>query len=216
LERLDDKGLRSRLLQEMEDNLKRRGGPGSLLFTSSDAPELLGKKLAAVAQEKNLPPVEAALQIMQERKLSGLAVASFNMDEADLVRFMKQPWVMTGSDGSPGHPRLYGTYPRKLRVYVLEKKVVPLSVTIRASSGQPAELVHIPERGILREGFYADVIAFDPATAADQSTYEHPQQLAIGMKYVLINGKLAVDQGKYTGALAGRALRKLSAHSRAK
>jgi N-acyl-D-aspartate/D-glutamate deacylase len=129
---------------------------------------------------------------------------------------MKQPWVMTGSDGSPGHPRLYGTYPRKLRVYVLEKKVVPLSVAIRASSGQPAELVHIPERGILREGFYADVIAFDPATAADQSTYEHPQQLAIGMKYVLINGKLAVDQGKYTGALAGRALRKLSAHSRAK
>jgi N-acyl-D-aspartate/D-glutamate deacylase len=208
LERLEDNRLRPRLLQEIADNLKRRGGADSLLFTSSEAPELLGKKLATVAQERHLPPAEAVLEIMRERKLTGLAVASFNMDEADVVRFMKQPWVMTGSDGSSGHPRLYGTYPRKLRVYVLEKKVVPLSAAIRASSGQPAELVCLPERGILREGFYADVIAFDPVTVADQSTYERPHQLAMGMKYVLVNGKLAVDRGNYTGALAGRALRK--------
>lgn len=211
LARLDDAAVRPRLLQEMDANLRRRGGPNSLLFTSSEAPELLGKKLAAVAKERNLPPTEAALQIMRERKLAGLAVASFNMDEADVLRFMKQPWVMTGSDGSAGHPRFYGTFPRKLRLYVFEKKVLPLPAAIHNSSGQTAQVLKIPERGILRAGYYADIIVFDPATLADQSTYEHPEQLATGMKYVVVNGTLAVDQGKYTGALAGRALRKSSA-----
>lgn len=208
LARLDDASLQPRLLQEVAENLKRRGGPDSLLFTSPEALELLGKKLSAVAHQKNLPPVVAALEIMRERKLAGLAVASFNMDENDVLRFMKQPWVMTGSDGSGGHPRLYGTFPRKLRRYVLEKKAISFPAAIRASSSQTAQLVKTRERGLLREGYYADVIAFDPATIADQATYEQPERLATGMKYVLVNGKLAVDQGKYTGALAGRALRK--------
>ncbi len=208
LARLADSNLRPKLLAEMQENLKRRGGADSLLFTSSEAPELLGKTLAAVAKEKNLPPVEAALEIMRERKLGGLSVASFNMNEDDIVRFMKQDWVMTGSDGSEGHPRLYGTFPRKLRLYVLQKKVIPLPAAIRGSSSFPARVIRIPERGEVRRGYFADVIAFDPVTIADQSTYEHPEQLATGMKYVIVNGALAVEDGKYTGALAGRALRR--------
>jgi len=192
----------------MTQNLKRRGGADSLLFTSSDAPELLGKRLSEVAREKNLPPVEAALAIMRERKLEGLAVASFNMREDDVVRFMKRPWVMTGSDGSHGHPRMFGTFPRKLRVYVYQKKVITLPFMIHASSDFPARTIGIPERGLLRTGYFADVIAFDPATVADQSTYEHPNELAVGMKYVIVNGKLAVEDGKYNGALVGRPLRK--------
>jgi N-acyl-D-amino-acid deacylase len=208
LARLADPGTHARLLAEMEENLKRRGGPDSLLFTSSLAPELLGKTLAAVAREKELPPVEAALAIMLERKLNGLAVASFNMNEDDIVRFMRQPWVMTGSDGSQGHPRLYGTFPRKLRGYVFQKKVLTLPAAIRVSSSLPAHLAHFAQRGELREGFFADVIAFDPATFADRATYEHPDLLAVGMKYVIVNGQLAIEDGKYTGALAGRALRR--------
>lgn len=206
LARLDDAALRPRLLKEIEENLKRRGGSDSLLFT--EAQELVGKKLSDVAKEKNLPPVEAAIAIMRERKLEGLAVASFNMNEDDVVRFMKQPWVMTGSDGSYGHPRMFGTFPRKLRVYVYEKKVITLPFMIHASSDLTAKTVRIPERGLLRTGYFADVIAFDPATVADQSTYEHPEKLAVGMKYVIVNGKLAVEDGKYNGALAGRPLRK--------
>ena len=208
LARLDDSGVRPRLLEEMTQNLKRRGGADSLLFTSSDAPDLLGKRLSEVAREKNLPPVEAALAIMRERKLEGLAVASFNMREDDVVRFMKRPWVMTGSDGSHGHPRMFGTFPRKLRVYVYQKKVITLPFMIHASSDFPARTIGIPERGLLRTGYFADVIAFDPATVADQSTYEHPNELAVGMKYVIVNGKLTVEDGKYNGALVGRPLRK--------
>ena len=208
LARLDDPALGPRLLKEIEENLKRRGGADSLLFTSSDAPELLGKRLSDVAKEKNLPAVEAALAIMRERKLEGLAVASFNMNEDDMMRFMKRPWVMTGSDGSHGHPRMFGTFPRKLRVYVYEEKIITLPFMIHASSDLTARTIHIPERGLLRAGYFADVIAFDPATVADQSTYEKPNELAIGMKYVIVNGKMAVEDGKYNGVLAGRPLRK--------
>ncbi|HYL61559.1 MAG TPA: D-aminoacylase [Candidatus Methylomirabilis sp.] len=208
LARLDDPALRTRLLQETTENLQRRGGAGSLLFTSSDAPELLGKRLSDVAKEKNLPPVEAALAVMRERKLEGLAVASFNMNEDDVIRFMKRPWVMTGSDGSHGHPRMFGTFPRKLRVYVYQKKLITLPFMVHASSDFPARTIGIPERGLLRIGYFADVIAFDPATVSDKSTYEHPNELAVGMKYVIVNGKLAVEDGKYTGVLAGRPLRK--------
>jgi len=208
LARLDDPAVRPRLLEEMTQNLKRRGGADALLFTSSGAPELLGKRLSEVAKEKNLSPVEAALALMRERKLEGLAVASFNMSEDDVIRFMERPWVMTGSDGSHGHPRMFGTFPRKLRVYVYQKKVITLPFMIHASSDFAAETIGISERGLLRIRYFADVIAFDPATIADQSTYEHPNELALGIKYVIVNGKLAVEDGKYNGVLAGRPLRK--------
>src|SRR5215472_831897 len=208
LARLDDAALRPRLLKEVEENLKRRGGADSLLFTSPEAAELVGKRLSDIAKEKNLPPVEAALVIMRERKLEGLAVASFNMNEDDVIRFMKQPWVMTGSDGSYGHPRMFGTFPRKLRAYVYEKKAITLPFMIHVSTDLTARTIRIPERGLLKTGYFADVIAFDPATVRDKSTYEHPNELAVGMKYVIVNGKLAVEDGKYNGALAGRPLRK--------
>lgn len=214
LARLDDPALRPRLLKEIEENLKRRGGPDSLLFTSSNAPELLGKRLSDVVKEKNLPAAEVApaaqvaLAIMREHRLEGLAVASFNMSEDDVARFMKRPWVMTGSDGSHGHPRMFGTFPRKLRVYVYQKKIITLPFMVHVSSDLTARTVGIVERGLLRTGYFADVIAFDPATVADQSTYERPNEFAIGMKCVIVNGKLAVEDGKYTGALAGRPLRK--------
>jgi len=130
------------------------------------------------------------------------------MSEPDIENFMKQDFVMTGSDGSPGHPRKYGTFPRKIREYALKRKVISLPFAIRSSSGLTAEAIGIRNRGLLREGYFADVIAFDPKTISEQSTYEHPEVLARGVRYVIVNGKLAVEDGKYTGALAGRALRK--------
>ena len=129
------------------------------------------------------------------------------MSDADVERFMQQPWVMTDSDGSPGHPRLYGTFPRKLRMYVYEKKLITLPFMVHVSSELPAEMLGLHDRGVLREGNVADVIAFDPATVADKATYEHPEVLSVGMKYVFINGTLTVKAGEYTGALAGKALR---------
>lgn len=211
LARVNDESLRAKLLEEMGKNLKRRGGADALLFTSAQATEIHGKTLAAVAKERNKPALETALDLVREyvaKGGGGLAVASFNMNEADIVRLMKQDFVMTGSDGSGGHPRLYGTYPKKLREYVYTKKVITLPFFVKHSAAMPAEALHIAERGMLRTGYFADVVVFDPATVADRSTYEKPEELAVGMKFVIVNGKIAVENGEHNGALAGKAVRR--------
>ena len=201
--RVADPVTRARLVTEMEKNLVRRGGPASLLISSTRDTSLLGKNLEQVAQARHEAPIEAALQII----LAGDAsVASFNMKESDLETFMIQPFVMTGSDGSSGHPRKYGTFPRKLRQYVYEKHLLTLPQAIRSSSGLTAETLRLTDRGVLAPNKFADVIVFDPRTVGDRATYEQPTLLATGMRYVLVNGTVAVSDGVYTGALAGRPL----------
>ena len=128
--------------------------------------------------------------------------------EADIETFMKDPNVMTSSDGSDGHPRLYGTYPRKIRRYVLDKPVITMQRMVRASAGQVAETYGLTDRGVLRAGAFADVIVFDPKTIRDEATYTEPTKLASGVRYVFVNGKAAVSDGKLTGTLAGKALRR--------
>jgi N-acyl-D-amino-acid deacylase len=205
LKRIDDPQVRPRLLAEMEGNLKRRGGPDSLLIIDARNPQLVGKRLSEIAKAQDKSPVEAALELI---KLRDLAVASFNMNEKDIDRFMKQSFVTTCSDGSAGHPRKYGTFPRKLREYVYNRKLIGLSFVVRNSSALTAETFRIPERGLIREGYFADVIIFDEKTVADRATYEQPELFSVGMKFVIVNGKVAVENGAYTGALAGRVLRK--------
>ncbi len=207
LQRIDDPHLRSRLIKEMEDNLKGRGGAESLLIADSPNREFVGKRLDAIAKQLNKSPVEAALELI---KLGRSGAISFNMNESDVRRFMKEKFVTTCSDGSSGHPRKYGTFPKKLREYVYHKKLISLEFAVRNSSAATAGNLRIPERGLIREGYFADVIVFDPATVSDRSTYEQPELLAVGMKYIIVNGKVAVDNGAYTGLLAGRALRKES------
>ena len=130
------------------------------------------------------------------------------MNEKDVRRFMKEKFVTTCSDGSTGHPRKYGTFTRKLREYVYTQKLVSLPFAVRNSSALTAEIFRIPERGLIREGYFADVIVFDPQTVSDRATYEQPELLAEGMRYVIVNGRVAVENGTYTGVFAGRALRK--------
>jgi len=206
LERIKDPQIRPRLLVEIEANLKRRNGAEAILITRSQDKQLIGKTLGAVAKEWKKSPIEAALDIVVG---GGAGIASFNMNEKDIEYFMKQDFVMTGSDGTTGHPRKYGTFPRKLREYVFEKKLVTLPFAIRVASALTAETFRIPERGRLRVGYFADVIVFDPKTVADRATYEQPEALATGMKFVIVNGNIAVDLGKYTGILAGSPLRKI-------
>jgi N-acyl-D-amino-acid deacylase len=205
LKRIDDPQTRPRLLAEMEENLKGRGGANSLQIADSPNREFVGKRLDAIATKMNKTPVEAALELI---KLGSSGVISFNMNEGDIQRFMKEKFVTTCSDGSTGHPRKYGTFTRKLREYVYNQKLISLPFAVRNSSALTAETFRIPERGLIREGYFADVIVFDEKTVADRATYEQPELLSVGMKYVIVNGKIAVENGTYTGALAGRALRK--------
>jgi N-acyl-D-aspartate/D-glutamate deacylase len=121
---------------------------------------------------------------------------------------MRDPFVMTSSDGSGGHPRLFGTYPRKIRRYVLDKPVITMERMIRSSSGQVAEVYGIRERGAIRVGHFADVIVFDPRTIRDVATYVEPELLSVGMRWVFVNGEAAIADGAPTGVMAGRGLRK--------
>jgi N-acyl-D-aspartate/D-glutamate deacylase len=205
--RLADPATRARIATEMRDNMRRRGGAASLLMTSVSNPEARsvarGKTLEAYAAIVGKDPVETAIELI---RVGGAGLASFNMTEPDIETFMKEPWVMTGSDGSDGHPRKYGTYPRKIRNYVIDKPVITMERMINASSAQVADVFGIPQRGYLRQGYFADLIVFDPKTIREQATYVEPEKLSEGMRWVFVNGVAALADGQLTGAMAGRGL----------
>jgi N-acyl-D-aspartate/D-glutamate deacylase len=202
--RLTDPATRAKIVPEMEDNLRRRGGANSLLMTSTRDSTILGKRLDAIAVARKTTPIDAAIQIILN---GGSSVASFNMSDKDIEKFMVQDFIFTDSDGSDGHPRKYGTFPKLLREYVYTKHVLTLPQAVRRSSSQAAEFLGLKDRGTLATGKFADVIVFDPETIADKSTYEQPTLLAVGMKYVLVNGVVSIDNGKYAGVTAGRVLK---------
>lgn len=208
LARIADASARDEMLAEMRENLRRRGGDSTLLLINggANAKPYIGKTLRDVARDKGMPPAEAALAMIREG--ADMGVASFNMNETDIETLMKDPFVMTSSDGSDGHPRLYGTYPLKIRRYVLDKPVITMERMIQASSAQVADTYGIAQRGWLKNGYYADVVVFDPKTIRDVATYEKPTELSIGMRWVFVNGQAAIENGQATGTLAGKALRK--------
>ena len=201
--RIKDPTTHAKLVTEMTENMRRRGGAHSLLITGGKDSTVRGKRLDEVAQMRKTTPIEAAMQIIVNGDAS---VASFNMDEKDIVNFMKQDFIVTDSDGSDGHPRKYGTFPKLFHEYVGEKHVLTLPQAVQRSSATTAKLLGLKQRGTLAANTFADVVVFDPATFVDKSTYEQPTLLATGMKYVIVNGVVAVDGGKYTGATAGRVL----------
>jgi N-acyl-D-amino-acid deacylase len=203
--RIANASIRARLVADMQENLRRRGGANTLLITATRDSTIRGKRLDAIAAARKTTAVEAAIQIILNGDAS---VASFNMDEKDIEKFMVQDFIFTDSDGSDGHPRKYGTFPKLIREYVLEKHVLTMPQAIRRSSAATARALGIANRGSLTTGAFADVIAFDPRTIADRATYEQPTLLATGMQYVFVNGVLAIDGGRYTGATAGKTLRR--------
>ncbi len=200
LKRLADPALAERLRAEMAENLRRRGGAGSLLVVEG---RWKGQRLDAIAAVMKADPVAAAIAAIRE---GDTGTVSFNMAEADIAAFMRRSWVFTGSDASAGHPRAWGSFARKHSVYVRERGVLTLREFIDRSSALTADAFGLADRGRLRPGAFADIAVFHPATYAARATYENPEQPAEGMRYVLVNGALAVDGGRLTGAAAGRAL----------
>jgi len=202
LKRFDEPETLARIRTEMRENLRRRGGAASLLITSGPD-DLLGRTLEEIAKESGAEPVDAAVAVLRR---APVGVASFNQSEADIAAFMKQPWVMTSSDASTGHPRLYGSFARKYDTYVKTEKVIPLRDFIERSTAFPADAFSLEGRGRLKPGAFADVIAFDPATFAPRADYTQPTLFAKGIRAVVVNGKVAVEDGAPTGIAAGRAL----------
>ncbi|KPF78952.1 amidohydrolase [alpha proteobacterium AAP81b] len=204
--RIEDPAQRDRLRRDMADNLRRRGGANALLLTSAGRP-WTGKRLDAVAADWGVDAIDAALRIIHDAP-EGSSVASFNMIEADIEALMRQPWVVTGSDGSAGHPRIAGTFPYKYARYVVERKTIPLATFIRQSTGRTADLLGLDRRGYLRPGWFADVVVFDPRRFAPRSDYVNPEALAVGVTTLVVNGQLAIDGGKPATNLPGRVLRR--------
>jgi N-acyl-D-amino-acid deacylase len=203
LANLDDPAIHPRLVKEMTENLRRRGGADTLLMTSAKDKSIIGKTLAQIATERKESPIDAALEIL---KAGGSSVASFNMKESDIEAFMREPWMMTCSDGSTGHPRKYGTFPRKFHEYVFTRHVISLEAAVRSSTSLTAATLGLKDRGLLKAGYFADVLVFDPKTYNERATYVEPEVLATGVRFLAVNGKLAVDHGELQAVLAGKAL----------
>ena len=226
IDRLRDPALRRRVAEEMrtptdewENLLLAAGSPERVLLVGFKNPalkHLTGKTLAEVAKRRGQTPEEAAMDLVVEDH-SRVDTVYFMMSEEDVRRNVALPWVSFGSDAaseapegpfllSQPHPRAYGNFARVLGKYVREEKVIPLAEAIRKLSGLPAENLGIRERGLLREGYFADVVVFDPAKIADHATFERPQQYATGMRHVFVNGAQVLADGEHTGATPGRAV----------
>ncbi len=210
--RLNDPELLPRIKKEIAENIDRRVGPESLVVVSfPENRDFDGKNLLEISEMMKKPVVETALYLVLNGSPS---VISFNMTESDLEYFMKKPYVMTGSDGNiqiPGrsfpHPRSYGTFTRKIRKYVIEDKWITMEQAIRSATGLPAEVLGLDDRGRLKKRFAADVVVFDPDEISDKATYENPHQYSVGIRFLVINGEVVIEDGSYNGKLAGIPIR---------
>lgn len=211
-QRLRSSSERERLRADMLVNLRRRGGAHTLQISRHRAdPALEGRTLADVAAQRGIEPVDLALDLLER---GGAGLVSFNMSEEDIAHIMRKDYTMTCSDGglvSMGegkpHPRFYGTFPRKIARYVEERGIVSLPQAIRSMTSLPAVVFGFEDRGQLRKGAWADVVVFDLEGMRDRATYSDPHQFAEGVVHLLVNGELAVRDGRFTDALAGDVLR---------
>ena len=197
--------LKQSILEETKQNITRRGGPEKLLIVRANDSTFKGKNVLELSQLFNRPPEETVFEIL---KTGYIGVASFNMNIDDIFNFMKQSWVVTGSDGNTGHPRKYGTFPRKYNTFVKKEHAIDLATFINGSTSKTAEIFRIPNRGKLKEGYFADLIVFDPENFKDKADYNNAFQYSEGLKYSIINGKLSVNKGEFTNTLNGKVLKK--------
>jgi N-acyl-D-amino-acid deacylase len=202
---------RQKILEEVRTNIARRGGAETLVISRyAPDPTIEGRSLAELAEKAGKPPAEHALELLQRGEAS---LVSFNMSERDIELIMRQPWTMTSTDGDlvpmgqgKPHPRAYGAFPRKLRLYVRERGVVDLAFALRSMTSLPAQVFALKDRGQIRPGAFADILVFDPAKVHDTATYQEPHQLAEGMTHIMVNGVLVREDGRFTNSLPGRVL----------
>ena len=225
--RLKDPGTRAKVLAEMHDahpkdweNIFAQAGPeGTLLvgFKNPALKPLTGKTLAEVARQRGTSPEDTIIDLVIADG-SRVQVVYFLMSEANVARQVKLPWMSFGSDASAQapegvfllsstHPRAYGNFVRVLGKYSRDEKLISLPEAVRRLAALPAHNLGLHDRGMLKAGYFADVVVFDPKTVADHATFVKPQQYATGVSDVLVNGQPVLQAGEPTGAPAGRVVR---------
>ena len=215
-EALADPEQAAALRENLADRLRARSEGAALVIASYAANRAWhGKNLAELARDKDCTVADLVIEMQLN---GGAKMVNFGMQEDEVRQIMQQAFVATASDGGTSvpddtvpHPRSYGCFPRKIGRYAIQWNVVPLPAAIRSATGLPADIFGFLERGYLREGYVADIVVFDPQTFRDTATFEQPHQYSTGVRYLLVNGQLAIDDGKLTDCLAGRALRYQSA-----
>jgi N-acyl-D-aspartate/D-glutamate deacylase len=224
--RLRDPATRNKIKAEVQvdsdkwENLYlAAGSPEKILlvgFKSEKLKPLTGKTLAEVAKMRGKDPINTAMDLIEEDE-SRISTVYYLMSEENVKKELRKPWVSFGSDEasqapeppftkSNPHPRAYGNFARVLGRYVRDEKMLSLADAIHRLSGLPATNLGLDHRGFLKEGMFADVVVFDPATITDHATFEKPHQYATGVKHVLVNGVQVIRNGEHTGAKPGRAL----------
>jgi N-acyl-D-amino-acid deacylase len=205
--------------EEWENLYLDAGSPDKIIlvgFKNEKLKPLTGKTLAEVAKMRGKDPVETIMDLIAEDE-SRIGTIYFLMTEENVKKEMAKPWIAFCSDEASQapegpflkanpHPRAYGSFVRVLGKYVRDEKVIPMKEAIRRLSGLPATNLGLDHRGFLKEGMFADVVVFDPATIADRATFDKPHQYAAGMKHVFVNGAQVIKDGEHTGAKPGRAL----------
>src|SRR5881409_3820377 len=195
------------------------GGPEHILlaaFKSEKLKPLTGKTLAEVARMRGKDPIDTAMDLIAQDE-SRVGTLYFIMSEDNVKKELAKPWISFGSDEasqapegvflkSNPHPRAYGNFARVLGKYSRDEKVIPMREAVRRLSGLPATNLGLDHRGFLKEGMFADVVVFDPATISDRARFEKPHQYAVGVKHVFVNGAQVLKDGEHTGAKPGRAL----------
>jgi len=205
------------LRSDVAHEIARRGGADNVIVYEHTDTSLYGKSLAAIARQWSVDPVEAAIRIQLEglpNRAGGARMRGFSMHENDMEAFARQPWVATSTDagialpdGPPStHARFYGSFPRKIRHYAIERGAISIEDAIRSSTSLPAMIMGLKDRGLIREGMAADLVVFDLATIRDTATFFEPHQYAQGVEYVFVNGVAVVDGSKITWALPGKVL----------
>jgi N-acyl-D-amino-acid deacylase len=213
LARMNDPRTMARIRSEMVDGLARRGGADRIQFRRyRPDPSIEGRLLSDLASERREDPIDTSIDLIRG---GGVSIVSFNMHDDDVETLMVQPWTMTASDGGlvpmdegVPHPRGYGTFARKIRLYVTEKGTVSLEEAIRSMTSLPATVADMSDRGVLKVGAIADIAVFDLAKVRDVAEYTDPHRYSEGMVHVFVNGVAAIRAGSFTGALAGRVLQK--------
>jgi len=170
-----------------------------------------GKDLASIARMERKESLEIVMEIESQ---GGAQIVNFSMSEEDMRLIAKEDFVATASDGAAQlpddtvpHPRNYGTFSRKIGHFAIEERMFTMEQAIRSATGLPADIIHLKDRGYLKPGYAADLVAFDPEKYRDQATYDKPHQYSTGVVYLFVNGVPAIEKGQFTGKLAGRALR---------
>ena len=200
------------------ENLCALAGPQGTLLLGLERPanrRFSGRYLDDVARELGKDWIETAFDLVREERQE-IATVFFVASEENVEMLIDQPWMKLGTDAggrdpdAPGglaHPRAYGTFTRVLGHYVREEGVTDLEDAVRKMSSAVATRLNLEDRGLVKEGYYADVLVFDPLTVADRATYEAPHRVSTGIEHVFVNGVAVLSDGRHTGAMPGRPLR---------